>query len=88
MDLEKYIKLENNIWTFRAKLTPWASKSEFFSVLENWVLKFRIKAPAENWKANKEFINFLSKYLKINKKNIEIVSGKTEQNKLIKIIFN
>ncbi len=88
MDLKNFIEIKENIWTFRAKLTPWASKSEFFSVLENWVLKFRIKAPAENWKANKEFIKFLSLELKINKKNIEIVSGKTEQNKLVKIIFN
>ena len=85
MNLKDYINYENNIAIIKIKATPWASKSEFFSVLENWVLKIRIKAPAEKWKANKELINYLSKELNLKKNNFEIISGGTDQIKRIKI---
>jgi len=85
MNLKDYINYENNIAIIKIKATPWASKSEFFSVLDNWVLKIRIKAPAEKWKANKELINYLSKELKLKKNNFEIISGDTDQVKRIKI---
>jgi len=85
MNLKDYINYENNIAIIRIKATPWASKSEFFSVLDNWVLKIRIKAPAEKGKANKELINYLSKELNLKKNNFEIISGDTEQIKKIKI---
>ena len=85
MNLKDYINFENNIAIIKIKATPWASKSEFFSVLENWVLKIRIKAPAEKWKANKELINYLSRELNLKKNNFEIISGDTDQVKRIKI---
>ena len=85
MNLQEYINYKNNIAIIKIKATPWASKSEFFSVLDNWVLKIRIKAPAEKWKANKELINYLSKELNLKKNNFEIISGDTDQVKRIKI---
>ena len=85
MNLKEYIKFENNIWFAKIKVTPKASKSEFFSVLDDLTLKIRIKAVPENWKANKELISFLAKEIWVNKKNIEIVSWKTEQIKKVKI---
>jgi uncharacterized protein (TIGR00251 family) len=87
MNLKEYISFENNIWFAKIKVTPKAAKSEFFSVLDDGTLKIRIKAVPENWKANKELINFLAKELKINKKNIEIISWKTDSLKKIKIIL-
>jgi len=85
MDLKNYINLKDNIWFLTVKITPKASKSEFFSVLSDGTLKIRIKAVPENGKANKELISFLAKELWINKQNIEIVSWKTETKKRIKI---
>ena len=88
MEIKDYINFENNIWLAKIKVTPKANKSEFFSILSDWTLKIRIKAVPENWKANKELINFLSKEFWVNKKNIEIVSWKTEQVKKVKILLN
>lgn len=48
-------------------------------------IKIRIKAVPEKGKANEELIRFLSKRLDIPKQNISIISGKTEQLKLVKI---
>ncbi len=87
MDIKDYIKFENNIWLAKIKVTPKANKSEFFSVLSDGTLKIRIKAIPENWKANKELINFLSKEFQTNKQNIEVISWKTDQVKRIKIIL-
>ena len=85
MNLSDYINFENNIAFIQVKVTPKSAKSEFFSVLDNWVLKIRIKAVPEKWKANKELINYLAKELGLKKNNFEITSGDTEQVKKIKI---
>ncbi|MFC1616033.1 DUF167 domain-containing protein [Patescibacteria group bacterium] len=45
-----------------------------------------MKAAPEKGKANAELIKFLSKNLGISKSQISIISGKTDQLKLIKII--
>jgi uncharacterized protein (TIGR00251 family) len=87
MNLKEYIKFENNIWFAKIKVTPKSSKSEFFSVLDDWTLKIRIKAVPENWKANKELISFLAKEFSVKKQNIEIVSWQTEQVKRVKIVL-
>jgi uncharacterized protein (TIGR00251 family) len=87
MKIKNHINFENNIWFIKIKVTPKANKSEFFSVLDDWTLKIRIKAVPENWKANKELISFLSKELNIKKQNIEILGCKIEQIKRIKIIL-
>jgi len=85
MKIQDYIHFKNNVWFAKCKITPKAHKNELFSVLDDGTLKVRIKAVPEKWKANTELIKFLSKELWINKKNIDIVSGKTEQVKRIKI---
>jgi len=48
-------------------------------------IKIRIKAVPEKGKANAELIKFLSKEYNVPRSNISIVSGKTEQIKLIRI---
>ena len=67
------------------RLTPGHSKNEIFWQLTDGTFKIRIKAPAENWKANKELISFLSKFLEVKKSEIEIVSWELNQNKVIKL---
>ena len=88
MNLKDYINFENNIWVAKFKITPKSNKNEFFSVLENWTLKVRIKAVPENWKANKELIKFLASEFGIKKDKIEILSWWTDQVKRIKINLN
>ena len=85
MDLQKYVKFENNKASLKLKITPKSPKNDFFWILDDWTLKLRIKWVPEKWLVNKEIIKFLSKQLKINKSNIEIVSWKTSQNKLVLI---
>lgn len=47
-------------------------------------LKVRLKSPPVEGRANKELIEVLSKGLGIPKKDIEIISGKTSRNKLVR----
>jgi len=85
MKIKDYIAFEKDIWIAKIKVTPKSNKNEFFSVLDDWTLKVRIKAVPENWKANKELISFLAKEFWIKKSQIEVMHWKTDQNKLVKI---
>lgn len=87
MDIKHYIKIEDKISLFKIKIIPKQPRNEFFSVLDDWTLKIRIKAIPEKWKANKELIKFLSKELEVNKNNIEIVAWASDQVKIIKVRF-
>ncbi|PIR55283.1 hypothetical protein COU74_01630 [Candidatus Peregrinibacteria bacterium CG10_big_fil_rev_8_21_14_0_10_36_19] len=69
----------------RIKVIPKSSKNEVTEILDDDTIKIRIKAVPEKGKANEELIKFLSKELNIEKSRIKILSGKTEQLKLIKI---
>lgn len=87
MKLEDYIKFDEKKEIFvKIKVSPNRSKNEFFSMLWDDIFKIRIKSVAEDWKANKELISFLSKELEISKNNIEILSWSQDKLKLIKII--
>ena len=57
------------------------------SGMHNANFKLQINAPPEKGKANKEIIRFLSREFGLRKSDIEIVSGKTSQDKKIKF-FN
>lgn len=73
----------------RVKAMPRSSKTELVEIMkdssgeETW--KIRLKAVPEKGRANKELIKFLSSYLKVPGENISIISGQTDQLKLIKI---
>ncbi|MBT3864663.1 DUF167 domain-containing protein [Candidatus Peregrinibacteria bacterium] len=76
----------------RVKVSPKRPKTELTEILEEQTdegpaltYKIRIKAAPEKSLANKELIRFLSKELNIPKNQISILSGKTDQLKLIKI---
>ncbi len=51
---------------------------------QKW-LKINIASVAENGKANKELIKFLSIFFKIPKSEIEIIRGETSRLKVVRI---
>lgn len=72
----------------RIKVIPKSPRNEITEILDDQTIKIRIKAAPEKGKANTELIKFLSKELGINKNEISIISGKTDQLKLIKVNWN
>lgn len=84
-DIKEIIEYSNNNGYLRIKVLPKSSKSEIVDILDDKTVKIRIKAVPEKWKANKELIRFLAWELEIWKENIEIISGKTDQVKLIRV---
>lgn len=73
----------------RVKVLPKSPKSELTEILTDSdgekTYKIRIKAAPEKGKANAELIRFLCNHFSVPKEGIKILSGKTEQLKLIKI---
>jgi uncharacterized protein (TIGR00251 family) len=73
----------------RIKVIPKSHKTEFIETMIDGegeeTIKIRLKAVPEKGKANAELIKFLSKELNIAKSEISIISGKTDQLKLIRL---
>lgn len=82
---EKIKVLASKTGYLRVKVTPRSAKTEVTEILEDDTVKIRVKAIPEKGKANKELIKFLSTLLGVNKSEITILSGASEQLKLIKI---
>ena len=61
---------------------PKSSKAEVVGVYGSY-LKIKLKSPPVDNAANDELINFISKELKIGKKNIKITSGLTNKKKAL-----
>ena len=70
---------------FRVKVIPKSSKTELVETMADGTLKIRVAAIPERGKANIELIKFLSLHFMTLKKNIRIISGKSDPIKLIKI---
>lgn len=49
------------------------------------IIKIKLKSPPVEGKANKELVKYLSKFLGVNKRYIEIKSGETSKSKVLKI---
>jgi len=79
----KYSETDKGI-TFSVRVQPRASRSEINGEIDG-VLKLRLSAPPVDGEANEECIRFLSKALGIGKGQVEIVSGLTSRNKIIRI---
>lgn len=78
----KFIQNKNNGVTITLTIQANAHKSEIVGVY-NDTLKIKIKAPPVDGKANKEIVSFLSETLKIAQKNIEILKGDKNKNKIV-----
>ena len=84
MKIIDYIQKDWTSWLCRIKVTPKQPKTEFFSVLDDWTVKIRLKAVPEKWKANKELIKFLASDLWISKDDIDIIAWAGDQLKIVK----
>lgn len=69
---------------FQLRVQPRASSNQLCGWVEG-VLKLRVKAPPVEGKANKAAMEFLAGILKVPKKQLEILSGKTSRNKRVRI---
>lgn len=69
----------------KVKVVPGAGKSCFLEALTDGTWKIALKAQPEKGKANIELISYLAKEFKLQKEQIQIISGKTARVKLLKI---
>ena len=83
-DINDYFKITGNDIIVKVKIVPGSSKNKIIGVY-NDSLKITITAPPVEGKANKKCIAYLAKYFDVAKSKIEIISGQTSKNKLIKI---
>ena len=83
-DINDYFKITGNDIVIKVKIVPGSPKNKIVGVYNN-ALKISITAPPVEGKANKKCIAYLAKYFDIAKSKIEIISGQTSKNKLIKI---
>ncbi len=71
------------------KVIPNAKKNEitedFVDLFKQRILKIKVNQLPEAGKANQAVIEILSKYFVVKKSDIEIISGKTSRNKIVKI---
>jgi uncharacterized protein len=78
-----FIRAQKDGVTIAVSVQPGAKKSEWVGVLEDGTVKIKIKAPAQEGKANQELIRFLSESLGLRKSGVRIVSGETGRKKKI-----
>jgi len=83
-DINNYFKIMGNDIIIKVKIVPGSSKNKIIGAY-NDALKITITAPPIEGKANKKCITYLAKYFDVAKSKIEIISGRTSKNKLIKI---
>jgi len=63
-------------------IQPNSSKEEIIGEHNN-MLKIKIKAPADNGKANQALVKFLAKYLNIRIRQVTIIKGLISREKTI-----
>lgn len=70
--------------TFKARVQPRAPRSEIAGE-HNGAIKLRLAAPPVDGKANQECRSFLARLLKVSATSVEIISGSTSRDKVIRI---
>jgi len=70
--------------TFSIRVQPRASKDEIMR-MEDGSLKIRLTAPPVDGVANEALVKFLAVQFDISRSRIEIVSGHTSRNKIVRI---
>jgi len=86
-NLKDYLDIRWDVWYLKIKVVPKARESGIFAVLDNWIVKIRIRSVAEKGKANKELIKYIASELDVKKDKIKIISWIVDQVKLITIAF-
>ena len=81
MGIEDNIVIKENGVLLKIRISPNASKNQI--IKDGDIIKLKVTAqPIEN-KANKAVVEYLSKFLKVPKTNIEIVKGDTSKDKTL-----
>jgi len=75
---------DNRGLTFAVRVVPRASRSELVGE-QRGALRVRIAAPPVEGAANKELIKLLSKSFRLPKNAVQIISGLTSRNKIVRI---
>lgn len=70
--------------SFKVKVQPKASKNEICGYLDD-ALKIRLTAPPVDGAANEAVVSFFAKLFRLSKSQVEIISGHTGRNKVLKI---
>ncbi|MBI5055755.1 MAG: YggU family protein [Nitrospirae bacterium] len=73
-----------NELTLKIKVEPRSSRAGIVGPYGD-ALKVKLTAPPVEGKANKELINLLAKEYGIAKKDVEIISGESSKNKIVKL---
>jgi uncharacterized protein (TIGR00251 family) len=74
----------DNSVTFAVRVQPRASRSCIAGELDD-ALKIRLAAPPVDGEANEELARLLAKLFDVPRRQIEIVSGRTSKNKLVRV---
>ena len=77
-------KAEETSATISIRIQPRASKNEIIT-MEGGKLKIRLTAPPVDGAANEALVKFLSDQLSVSRSQVEIVSGHTGREKVIRI---
>ena len=84
ININDYFKITGKDIVIKVKIIPGSSKNKIIGVYNN-SLKITITAPPVEGKANNKCITYIAKCFDVAKSKIEIISGQTSKNKLIKI---
>jgi uncharacterized protein len=77
--------MEKESTSLNIHVIPGSKINRIVGYMDDGTLKIRIKAKPTDGKANKELIKYLSEVLDIKEMDIEIFSGLTSRNKIIRI---
>lgn len=77
--------MENKWIVHNIHLIPGSKLNQIVGYMDNGSLKVKIKAKPIEGKANKELLKYLSEVLEIKLSEIEIESGFTSRNKIVRI---
>lgn len=78
------LKESNSVVTFVVKVVPRAKKNQIVG-MEGDVIKIRLNAPPVEGKANEALIGFLADTLDVRRIQVEIVSGHTSRQKIVRV---
>jgi len=75
---------EKDYLVINVKVEPRSSRSGIVGPYGD-AIKVKLTSPPVEGKANRELVEVLAKNLGIAKKNVEIISGKSSKNKIVKL---
>ena len=82
-----FYQIQKNTLILSVRVSPNARRSGLEGIWNNTHLKIALTAPPVDGKANEALIDFLSDYFSIRKSAINIQSGQTGRQKVIRLTF-